>query len=357
MKPAANFLPWTGCALLLAAGCALAQPPQIQNAKLEARAMRGSLAQAVPEIVNANPGPLWIAWAVPIVAGEHNSCCWTNSSPGCWIEGRPAADAAIRTPNAPVKLEGAQTLYVLIRAEQRLVQKLRTFTEDCPLDAGGLPVYWLSGVSPADHVRYLESFVKDTEVREDRRMAEGAASAIALTKDPAADQVLESWLAATKPEALRKRAVYWLATTRGRRGFDAAARALREDASDKVREHAAFALTQSKEAGGIDLVVRAAKEDRSARVRGQALFWLAQRASKTISEQSIQQALDNDPETEVKKKAVFALTQMPAGEGVSKLIEVAQKHPNAAVRKQAMFWLGQSKDPRATRFFEQVLSR
>jgi hypothetical protein len=46
---------------------------------------------------------------------------------------------------------------------------------------------------------------------------------------------------------------------------------------------------------------------------------------------------------------------MPNGEGVPKLIEVARAHKNPAVRKQAMFWLGQSKDPRALAFFEEIL--
>ena len=50
---------------------------------------------------------------------------------------------------------------------------------------------------------------------------------------------------------------------------------------------------------------------------------------------------------EVKKRAVFALTQMPNGEGVPMLIQVARTNHNPAVRKQAVFWLGQSKDPRA----------
>jgi hypothetical protein len=27
------------------------------------------------------------------------------------------------------------------------------------------------------------------------------------------------------------------------------------------------------------------------------------------------------------------------------------------VRKQAMFWLGQTKDPRAVKFFEEILTR
>jgi hypothetical protein len=36
--------------------------------------------------------------------------------------------------------------------------------------------------------------------------------------------------------------------------------------------------------------------------------------------------------------------------------QVARTNGNAAVRKQAMFRLGQSRDPRALAFFEQILS-
>jgi hypothetical protein len=39
------------------------------------------------------------------------------------------------------------------------------------------------------------------------------------------------------------------------------------------------------------------------------------------------------------------------------LIQVARNNRNAAVRKQAMFWLGQSQDPRAVKFFEEILLR
>jgi len=70
-----------------------------------------------------------------------------------------------------------------------------------------------------------------------------------------------------------------------------------------------------------------------------------------------QHIIINDPETEIRKKAVFALSQLPKDEGVPKLIEVARSHRDAAVRKQAIFWLGQSRDPRALAFFEQVLTQ
>ncbi len=37
------------------------------------------------------------------------------------------------------------------------------------------------------------------------------------------------------------------------------------------------------------------------------------------------------------------------------LIQVAKSNRNAAVRKQAIFWLGQSNDERALAFFEEIL--
>jgi len=54
---------------------------------------------------------------------------------------------------------------------------------------------------------------------------------------------------------------------------------------------------------------------------------------------------------------VFALSQMPKEDGVPKLIQVAETNRNPEVRKQAMFWLGQSNDPRALEFFEKVLTK
>jgi HEAT repeat protein len=103
-------------------------------------------------------------------------------------------------------------------------------------------------------------------------------------------------------------------------------------------------------------MIELARKDESAHVRGQALFWLSQKAGQKAT-QAISDAIENDPETDVKKKAVFALSQLPKDEGVPKLIEVARKNRNREVRKDAMFWLGQSNDKRALAFFEEVLTR
>ena len=87
---------------------------------------------------------------------------------------------------------------------------------------------------------------------------------------------------------------------------------------------------------------------------GRIDFWLAQKAGSKAAA-AITERIEQDPDTEVKKKAVFALSQLPKDEGVPLLIQVARTHANPAVRKQAMFWLGQSKDPRALAFFAEIL--
>jgi hypothetical protein len=282
------------CLLCVIAAAAGAQQPLMVNAKLETKALQGTLEAAVR---GAGGGPAWIGYAVPIVPGDRQIC---------------GSDSRRR-----LSLEGPTTLFVLYRVEQGAVGRIRSATPDCEIDAGGLPVTWLTGVDPAASVRYLATFSGLDKI------GDSAVSAIAFHKDPAADSALEGLLGGSQPDKVREKAIMWLSVARKR----------------------------------YDRVIQAAHDDKSPHVRGQALFWLAQGAQRKVAGDAIANAIANDPETEVKKKAVFALTQMPDGEGVARLIDVARTNRNAAVRKQAVFWLGQSKDPRALDFLEQILTR
>ena len=47
---------------------------------------------------------------------------------------------------------------------------------------------------------------------------------------------------------------------------------------------------------------------------------------------TITNAIDSDPDTEVKKKAVFALSQLPRDEGLPKLIEAGGLDQHSRVR-------------------------
>ena len=77
--------------------------------------------------------------------------------------------------------------------------------------------------------------------------------------------------------------------------------------------------------------------------------------------QSIWDAVKVGAANTIKVSLLGILLSFPAvvafgpAEGVPLLINVARKNTNPAVRKQAMFWLGQSKDPRAMEFFAEIL--
>lgn len=320
---------------------AVAQQPPISNAKLQTGSASVGLEPTVRSAIASVQAPFWIGYAVPAIAGRGTSCCWSDDARGCGLEGQRNVIRGERT--GPVQLEGPSHVAVLLRVEGGEVRKIRAYSTDCPLDAGGLAVQWLTGVDPAQSVALLE------------RHPDQAIHAIAMHRAPEADKSLER-LATSGAEKQRKDALFWLANSRGRRGFEVVSRVAREDPSDRIREHSVFALTQSKEPQAVPTLILMAKEDQSARVRGQALFWLAQKASRE-SAKEIAGAIDNDPDTDVKKKAVFALSQLPREEGIPLLIQVARTHKNPAVRQQAMFWLGQSKDSRAVRFFEEVLTK
>ena len=336
------------CTVVLAAGSVLAQQPRVENARLETRQVAGSLEATLRGIADAQAGPAWVGYAEPMIAGDRQLCCWNDNGRGCFLEPHTTGQAVSAPPNQTVKLEGPTHVVVLYRIENHQIGKVRSFSPECTLDAGGLVFIWLTGTAPAESVRYLSGLAQSQH-------AQGAVPAIALHADPSADTALEQLAASTQLERMRREAIFWMGSARGRRGFEMVSRILREDPDDKIRERAIFALTQSREPDALSQVVRAAHDDKSPRVRGQALFWLAQKAAQKIAEAAIQNAIASDPETEVKKRAVFALTQMPAGEGVPLLIQLARSNPNPAVRKQAVFWLGQSKDARALAYIEEVL--
>jgi HEAT repeat protein len=255
-------------------------------------------------------------------------------------------------------LESERSIFVLFRVETGRIQKIRTATPDCELDAGGLPFYLLTGVRPQESVLLLLSLVRAADAADKRppQLAESALLALALHDDPSADVAFDQLSASSQPEPIREKASFWLGAARGANGLRVLRRMMQEEPSPQVREKVVFALSISREPDAIGVMIDAAKRDQSEQVRAQALFWLGQKGTtKAIG--AISEAIENDPETEVKKKAVFALSQLPPDEGVPRLIQVAQTNKNPAVRKQAMFWLGQSKDPRALSFFEEILIR
>ncbi len=361
----------------LAVGATIAaEQPRITNGRVATQPAGSPFAQTFRSLVSNQADVAWFGYAVPVVDGERVMCCFGSDT--TWVNGNvvmsdgssccracrlePSSDGtsmATRSPGAAgatrnvVRLAGSERMVVLFRVAERAVDRIRVFSEDCELDAGGRTITWLETVRPAESVALLESFATTTDGRRDR-ITDGAISAIALHGDPAADASLDRLVALNQPEAVRKKVTFWLGNTRGAQGLATLRRVLKEDPSAEVQKAAVFGVSQSKETGAFDVLLGLARTDPSPRIRGEAIFWLGQKAGQKVAA-AITERIEQDPDTEVKKRAVFALSQLPKDEGVPLLINVARTHANPAVRKQAMFWLGQSKDARAVEFFAEIL--
>jgi hypothetical protein len=205
--------------------------------------------------------------------------------------GRRSMDCLERTR---IALEGATEVSVLARFEGTAITRLRTATPDCEIDAGGLPVLWLENVTADDSASWFASVINA----------------------PNADS--------------------------GER-------------ANRITKPAIVALGMTEGVNASRALVAIARMHPASRTRTDALFWLSQRAGDQLAPGTIAEAIEKDPDTGVRRQAVFALSQLPKDESVPKLIDVAKNNRNAAVRQQAMFWLGQSNDPRALKFFEDVL--
>lgn len=348
-------------AMVLGLVTGAAAQPRVTNARMEVRASSG-LENELRTLAASQRGPVWIGYAVPLAPGTSFICCFGSGSDfakslgccsGCRLEGKNQVYSS--SDRHPCRQPDSRELLVLLRVEGGKVAKARVYTPDCALDGGGLPLYWLTGVTPAESLGLLASQLGPSSLsRSEGDFADDALWAIAMHNDPHADVLLERWAAPGQPSWLREKATFWIGQGRDRKGFEVVRDLLRREQDSKLREHLVFVLSETREPEAIPELIRVARTDADPQVRGEALFWMAQKAGNKVAG-AILEAIEDDPETEVKKRAVFALSEMPEDQGVPLLIQLARTHKNPAVRKEAVFWLGQSEDPRALAFLEDVL--
>ena len=122
--------------------------------------------------------------------------------------------------------------------------------------------------------------------------------------------------------------------------------------------NAGHALSAAAFADGVDIspeLTRLVRDDGvPLESRKQALFWLAQTETPTSALAALDSALEP---FSLREQYTFVLSQRHDDLAVDKLIDIASHDRDREIRKRAMFWLGQSGDPKAIKFFQDVLKR
>jgi HEAT repeat protein len=213
--------------------------------------------------------------------------------------------------------------------------------------------------------------------------------AVALHDDPRVGDVLKTLVRNSRNQDARRTAVHWLGFTGVETNF--LADLVRNESEDKgVRRAAGHALgvsddpaalgvltnlygtvadreirrnlihsisINSNQDPAIDFLIKIAKTDTDRESKNQALFWLGHKAGEKSLGVLKETVEKEDADTEVQKHAVFVISRRPVDEAVPLLIKIAKTHQKGEVRKQAIFWLGRTGDPRALAFFEEILGK
>ena len=237
-----------------------------------------------------------------------------------------APDAARYLLDAATRANGNNSVYALAAAvfadSIDLVPDLARIARDADLkqELRQRAVFWIGTYDDETSVRALHQLAQD-RLDEDVR----GAAIIALGRDDMSDEDV-SWL-----------------------------RALYPSLSSKLRDNVFLAVSRSDSPRTSRwLAGIAADAGESEHTREQAMFWLGQGRAPT---EDLVRLYEHLPEPALRSHYTFVLSQRRDREALDKLIDVAQHDTNRDVRHQALFWLGQSKDPRALAFIRDLVTR
>jgi len=278
-------------------------------------------------------------------------------------------------------------VFLLREPNDTAVTRVEIYNLDRAREYGGYRVYWLGRAGNDESLNLLRGLVEGQNDKTAAKVSEHATMAIALHDDARVAGMLKNFVRQSSVEKVRTSAVFWLGQVGGETPF--LADLIRNESEGReVRKQAAFAIGISKDSDAIstlqnlytsvthrdvkeqiifavsinqdkdaavNFLIDVAGKDNDHESRKKAIFWLGQKAGER-SLNALKDTVDSaDADTEVQKQAVFAISQRPKDESVPLLIKIARTHANPAVRKQAIFWLGQTGDERAVDFFKEIL--
>lgn len=209
-------------------------------------------------------------------------------------------------------------------------------------------VFWLHQVRTPEALDALRSILAEST---DEELQEAALFAISQREgDTRAMDVLRSFAErADVPEELRENAIFWIGQSSGPGGarylIDLYPRLETED----LKESAIFGIA---EAGGPDarawLLERVRDEREPVELRENALFWAGQTGA--VDAAALRSLYGAFTDADMKEQVIFVASQDGGSAMVDLLMEIARTEQDADLREAAVFWLGQSEDPRVPEF-------
>ncbi|MDP9201638.1 MAG: HEAT repeat domain-containing protein [Gemmatimonadota bacterium] len=213
-------------------------------------------------------------------------------------------------------------------------------------------VFWLSQVPGSTGL--LEEILKGNG---DENIKDKALFALSQQNEPRAQQILRDFaMRESENSDLREKAIFWLGQRRSTENTEFLRNLYSRLSNEDLKEKILFSLSQQRGAGNEQWLMNIAVNPREdIDLRKKALFWAGQ-SGVAIPEMS--RLYDRMGDSEMREQIIFVLSQRqrdPAA--MDKLFDIAKNEKDAELRKKAIFWLGQSRDPRVQQFLMDLINK
>lgn len=299
----------------------------------------------------------------------------SSQVPGC---DDPESDTRMAALNALLQMDSERALPILKQVLQRrdpcsvelrrkamflVSQKRGAETEDILLQsAQGDPdrevraqaIFWLSQVNTDRAVTALDSVLMRST---DREIQEKAIFALSQHNSARAGEILRRFIdREDAPDELKANAIFWLGQEHGGENIGYLKEIYPRLKSDELKEKVIFSIAQNDDRASrqwlMDLALNGSEP---MEMRKKALFWAGQKGDVAIAD--LVKLYNTMGVREMKEQLIFAYSQRHESAAVDQLMVIAEKEPDKELRDKAIFWLGQSKDPRVPEFLLRIINK
>jgi tetratricopeptide (TPR) repeat protein len=232
---------------------------------------------------------------------------------------------------------------------------LQTAKNDPDRETREQAIFWLGQTGSDRAVTLLEDVLKNSNEKE---IKDKAIFALSQHRSARAGQILRDFAErSSEQEELREQAIFWLGQKRSEENANYLKGLYSRVRSDKLKEKIIFSLSQQRGFGNGEWIMNIALDPKeSIEMRKQALFWAGQQDG--ASTESFAQLYDKMTDHEIKNQLIFVFSQRGRDpKAVDKLMDIAKNEKDKELKSQAVFWLGQSRDSRAAKFLEDLITK
>ena len=215
-------------------------------------------------------------------------------------------------------------------------------------------VFWLSQVPGEEAVTALDSVLRSSR---DAAVQEKAIFALSQHRSERAGAILRQYVERRDaPAHLREQAIFWLSQHRAADNQAFLRNLYGRLDSPELKEKVLFSVSQMRgEDNARWLLDIALNEREDIELRKKALFWAGQSRAAPMAD--FVALYDRVQNREMKEQLIFVLSQRREDAAIDKLFAIARTEPDRELRKKAIFWIGQSRDPRAAQFLQELINQ